>query len=277
MNYALFNTIRNFTRKMGLNKFIAQLYFENRYTYLKNDYEKRKPSVVSIISNEVTIKMNVMNFSEYLRVMSFRNDEKIIRNLFKELVREENTILWDIGANIGLYSLLAANLNSNIKKVVSFEPEPRCVERIKDNCELNDLHKVKIYSLALADVEGFMDLTINEEFGDGNHSLVNRIISKSQSVLEVKVETGDNIIEKYREEIPTVIKIDVEGAEIKVVKGMLKILSDQKCKAVMCEVHFSILNDTGYINGPMELTGLFKECGFKNIRWVDASHILVIK
>lgn len=277
MNYALLNPIRNFTRKIGLNKFIAQRYFKSWQAQLRKDYEIQKPTVVSITSNNVTIKMNVESFSEYERVMSFKNDEKIIGAILQQLSRKENAVLWDIGTNIGLYSILAANSSKNVKKVVSYEPEPRCIERIKENSTLNSLEKVQVFPFALADTEGFFNLTINDEYGAGNHSLVHSSVSEGQSVLKVKVETGDNIIAKYGEEIPTVVKIDVEGAEIKVIEGMPKTLSHPECLAVMCEVHFTILNASGYANGPNQLIQLFKNYGFKHTQWVDASHLLATK
>jgi hypothetical protein len=80
-----------------------------------------------------------------------------------------------------------------------------------------------------------------------------------------------------KEPIPNVIKIDVEGAEIKVIEGLSKTLAHQDCKAVLCEVHFTVLQKAGYKNGAALLASKLKALGFTKQEWVDASHLFVSK
>lgn len=276
MNYVILNPVRNITRKLGINKFIANLSYKKWYRQLEKDYNISKPSVVSIELGGVSISMNVESLSEYERVMSFKNDSKIINCILEQLSKEKDATFWDIGANIGLYSMFVANTGKT-KKIVCFEPEPRCIDRIASNEKLNNLKNIQTYPVALGDEKGVFYLTTNEEFGAGNHSLINSSIGDNHKKIEVSVERGDNIILERKENIPTIVKIDVEGAEIKVLRGMASTLSNASCKMVICEVHFAILNSVGQIDGANEVIQLFKQYNFKNISWIDSSHVVARK
>jgi FkbM family methyltransferase len=277
MNYAVLNPVRNITRKLGINKFISTVFNQKYFDRLRQEYDHSKPSQIAINANGIPLTMKVTCFSEYERVMSFQKDKKIIDVILQQFMGKTDGVFWDIGANIGLYSILMANSGINIKKIVSFEPEPRCAQRIADNSILNHIQKLKVYALALADTEGVMSLNINEEFGVGNHSLVNKNVSEGQSILSVPVETGDSIVRKYNEEIPTVLKIDVEGAEIKVLYGLAQTAMHPACRAIVCEIHFAVLNSMGYDNGANQIIQILEKYGFANQSWIDASHLLAYK
>jgi FkbM family methyltransferase len=277
MNYALFNSVRNITRAMGINSFISNQIYKKHQVAIQKEYDEKRPNEAQITANGITIRMAVENFSEYERVMSFKNDEKILATMLYTLGKIDNAVFWDIGTNIGLYSMLLAKSGSNVKRVVCFEPEPRCVGRIKINAVLNGLDNVQIYPMALSDAKGFFNLTVNEAFGVGNHSLMSDTVSEHQTNIKARVEKGDTLIEEYNEPIPNVLKIDVEGAEIKVIDGLSKTLAHDDCKAVLCEVHFTVLQKAGYKNGAALLASKLKALGFTKQEWVDASHLYVSK
>lgn len=276
MNYALLNPLRNFTRKLGINSFIANLSYKKWYQVVEKEYSKNKPSKVTIELSGISILMNVENLSEYERVMSFKNDSKIINSILAQLSGKKDVVFWDIGANIGLYSMFVAK-SSNVQRIVCFEPEPRCIERIEANKRANVLNNIQIYPVALSDTIGLLNLTTNHEFGAGNHSLVNTNIGAGNDTIVVNVKTGDYIIKEYKEKIPNIIKIDVEGAEINVLKGMSNTLKHPNCKMIICEIHFAILSSVGYGNGAKEAIQVLKANGFNNISWIDTSHLIATK
>ena len=92
MNYTLLNPIRNFTRKIGLNRFIAQQLYKHRFSEIKKIYNEEKPSEVTLTTNGVTISMKVDDFSEYERVMSFKNDEKIIEAILEQILTKSDVV-----------------------------------------------------------------------------------------------------------------------------------------------------------------------------------------
>ncbi len=278
MDYALLTPLRNLTRKLGLNRFVARTFFNNWQQKLAADYAREQPSEATVATNGVTVRMHVANFSEYERVMSFQNDERIIAAILDALRRAGGGTFWDVGSNIGLYSLIVAASDPATVRTVSFEPEPRCAARIDENRSLNGLKNMTIRQLALSSSKGSMRLAVNEEWGAGNHSLVSQNLGGQEAPsVEVAVETGDVMVAERGEAPPTIVKIDVEGAEIEVIRGMAAVLSLPVCRAVMCEVHFTVLDEIGHSNGAATIKQMLKDCGFASLRWVDSSHLIAEK
>ena len=77
--------------------------------------------------------------------------------------------------------------------------------------------------------------------------------------------------------MPNFIKIDVEGFEKKVIDGLQETLSNKSCKVILVEIHFSILNSMGEDDTPNYIYNRLKQHGFKNLRWIDYSHLLATK
>ena len=132
-------------------------------------------------------------------------------NLFTQLLENSSHFL-DVGANVGLFSIIAAAKGT---KVTSFEPHPVIRKVLKKN--LKGL-PVKIYDFAASDSEEDVRLFISDE--PGSHSLS---MKQSDYVLVRSIE-----IDKIVKEDVDLIKIDVEGAEVKALKGMHNILSKNK-------------------------------------------------
>jgi hypothetical protein len=90
------------------------------------------------------------------------------------------------------------------------------------------------------------------------------------SKLKVSIKRGDAYAIRY---FPDVVKIDVEGYEYEVLKGMPQILSAAKLKCVILEVHFSILRKRGLYDAPKSIVQMLTRAGL-TVRWIDPSHLL---
>ena len=142
-----------------------------------------------------------------------------IMNLIKILSQKEK-VFFDVGANIGLYSLLASE-NKNIH-IAAFEPHPKTFEQLCGNIELNQRNNIKPYKLALSDTNG------KSKFTNLNESSINRFPDKTnESSIDVDVKRGVDICKELNI-IPSFIKIDVEGFELEVLLGFGNILSEIK-------------------------------------------------
>jgi len=133
-----------------------------------------------------------------------------IMNLIK-LLSEKEIIFFDVGANVGVYSLLASE--SGITKVYSFEPHPKTFSQLFGNVEINGRKNIVPLKLALSDKAeetGFSDYTL---------SALNRFVGE-EFIPRITVETkrGDEVC-KELDVIPSFVKIDVEGFELKVLNG----------------------------------------------------------
>jgi FkbM family methyltransferase len=145
--------------------------------------------------------------------------------------------LWDIGANVGVYSLYAGMLGI---KVFAFEPSKINYETLVANIELNGLTNVKAYKLAFSDKPGFNRFQRYEESGLSGGQL-----GEGEDV--VNMVRGDALsIEK-----PDHIKIDVDGQEGNVLLGLSGMLREKRVKSLMIEANnyfeiFEIMRGFGY-------------------------------
>jgi len=155
-------------------------------------------------------------------------------------------VFYDIGANVGYYSLMAARLSEPHGKVVAFEPLPRNIAFIKRHVTLNRLEeRITVIAAAVSDHSGsaWFDPDISTSKG--------HIAEVGQ--LEVRLVCIDELVEAGKIPAPDVMKIDVEGAEAEVLRGAMHILQTRHPLLYLDthqrEAHeqtVSILADLGY-------------------------------
>jgi hypothetical protein len=92
----------------------------------------------------------------------------------------------------------------------------------------------------------------------------------------VRITTGDALVESEEVLAPDVLKIDVEGFEEEVLRGLTGQLAHTRCRAVFCEVHFGILDARGERHAPSRIVELLRKQGF-HTRWIDPSHLSAIR
>lgn len=129
-------------------------------------------------------------------------------------------VIFDIGANVGNHTLFFATLG-NASKVISIEPNPLAYKLLVSNVALNGLNDVVDLSkvgLGLSDVpaKGYAMEERKKNLGGA------RML---QGEGDIEVDTGDNI---FAGEIPSMIKIDVEGMELKVLAGLDKTINEHR-------------------------------------------------
>ncbi|GIW65715.1 MAG: hypothetical protein KatS3mg094_234 [Candidatus Parcubacteria bacterium] len=159
-------------------------------------------------------------------------DIKLTKFLVKNLQSED--IFYDIGANIGYYSYLASIF---CKEVHIFEPLPFIFEYIKENLA-NDSNCF-LNNLALSDNEGYTNIYVGK-YGTGASTIVNNVYDSCKAIfrkepIKIKTITLDRYLENHHP--PTIIKLDVEGAESIVLKGAKNFLeSSESSLLIIMEV-----------------------------------------
>lgn len=142
----------------------------------------------------------------------------------------------DVGANIGKYAVIVGkqlrNESANKRRgsVMAIEPSAEIFRILEKNIRLNNLTNVIPLNLAASDKEGVSEFYLSSE-GFGTSSSLIEIKFKSKKV-EVKTDTLDNIVKRLNIKKVDLIKIDVEGAEPKVLGGAFGILKKDKPKIV---------------------------------------------
>lgn len=139
----------------------------------------------------------------------------------------KDSVLWDVGANIGIYSIYGAKVTG--ARVYAFEPSMMNLELLFRNVQVNNLgNRVTIVPLALSDKDSVLDLFMSKEnlhWAGAHNSIGQNTAQDGQAMVEPKVSsqlsaTGSNLISAFNVPVPTHIKIDVDGLESLVLQGM---------------------------------------------------------
>ena len=138
--------------------------------------------------------------------------------LFSRIIRE-GTVVYDIGAHAGFHTLLASSLVGPKGKVFSFEPSARNIEYLRRHLKINRCDNVAVLEAAVAEGEGSAFLEEGQEYAVG---LVGRLCA--QGSLKVKTVSLDSLVLSGKIPPPQYMKIDVEGAELRVLRGARKTL-----------------------------------------------------
>ena len=148
-------------------------------------------------------------------------------------------VFLDIGANIGVYSLLAAKRVGSTGAVHAFEPHGKTYERLKQNIAESGCRNVVCYNLALSDAEGTACLNASLEGFDAWNSLSQPTRGSAFLAESVRTLTLDGFCSKHglSVEAITMIKIDVEGWESHVLTGAERLLL--QARAPVLQVEFS--------------------------------------
>ena len=153
---------------------------------------------------------------------------------------EEGDIFVDIGAHHGRYTLLGSRRVCNSGKVVSIEADPLNFDLLNKNIKLNGLTNVT--SLNYAAYSRQDDLKLHLRSDDISHSIYHSVMSnrlESAIFREVKAETLDKLLQLQHIDLKAVnwIKIDVEGAELEVLKGAHNTLTQSSRISLLIEIH----------------------------------------
>lgn len=189
-------------------------------------------------------------------VQTFVEDryEPLATALFKRSLGEGKVVL-DVGANVGYFTLLAANAVGARGHVFAFEPAPGNVRMLKRNVEMNQYENVSCLALAVGECAGMRELTLSV-FPDCNGFNQSPICSSIGSV-SVECVALDDFLEGRK---PDVVKIDVEGAEVSVLKGMQETLQRNNDIRLFIELNPVCLEAAGH--SASELVASLKESGF---------------
>jgi len=180
-------------------------------------------------------------------------------DIFIELIKKVS-VFYDIGANIGYYSLLAEWQNKDIK-VVGFEPAGGPLFYFKENVAINQFEKIKVESLALSHKEGeitFYEIR-NKKYTYLQHNLAGESNAGSMTTgrnftpVKVKTTTLNQYVKESGEAKIDLIKMDTEGTECLILEHADTILREMK-PIVICETLFNTIEP--------ELESIFQAHGY---------------
>ncbi|WP_458190625.1 FkbM family methyltransferase [Haladaptatus sp. NG-WS-4] len=155
-------------------------------------------------------------------------EKPVVSRILEHVPEREGTIFYDIGANIGFFTCFVGQA---VESTYSFEPYPPNVSLLEKNISINNVDATVI-DVALSDNNSEIELNvpITDKAGAAQGTMLSSHPLRHDFVEHIKVKSYelDKYVVKESFPAPDIVKIDVEGAEINVLEGMKKILSEEK-------------------------------------------------
>jgi len=160
-------------------------------------------------------------------------------------------VFYDIGANVGFFTLLGARLVGPSGRVVAFEPVPWCARAVGRNIELNDFEHAQIQQRAVGAADGSARLLVVGEASWSHLESTGRHADVRDEI-DVEVSSLDSLVAAGSIPPPDVLKIDTEGAELQVIEGARETIAGHR-PAIVCELHdtneafVALMDELGYV------------------------------
>lgn len=191
---------------------------------------------------------------------------KIIKNFLKP-----GDIFVDVGCNIGYISLIASSIVGNDGLVISFDPDPRALQLLRDNIRLNNKKNLLTIEKVCSSSTGNIKFNIASHCG-WSTAVINATDLHVDNVIEVEQTTLDAELQNISiNKIPKLIKIDVEGYEPNVVGGAASLISKNET-AFIVEINNMRLQSDG--NSILDILNKF-DLNQYNVYWIEEKRGLI--
>ena len=246
-----------------INLVLEKFFNRNILVWVRSYIEKDAYKKVKLKSGKYLIFF-VPNYLIDLLVRDFYKKEPETIQWIDNFKKEKKIIFWDIGSNIGLYSIYAATNIENIE-VISFEPSASNLRILSRNISINHLeNKIKIFQIPLG-VHKNNFLKFNEgKFieGESNNSIDKNIDfegkeMKPDNKYQIFSTNIDQIIYDQILDVPDYIKIDVDGVEHLILEGGIKLFKNPKILEIQIEIN------ENYVDQYNNVLKIMDECLFK--------------
>ena len=236
-------------------KILSSFNFGNKI--LDNFIEKCIERKTIVTHKDVEIILSIPNSITRYRAKTFSTKEPETLNWIDGF--ENNSVFWDIGGNVGLYSIYAAKKNQH---TYCFEPSVFNLEFLARNINLNNLtDNISILPIALNDINKISRLKLTSSEWGSAHSTFDKSYASDGSKISEKMiyqTVGfnmNNIAEILKLPYPDYVKIDVDGIEHLILKGGNKLLKN--VKSVLVE------NSNKFFEQAKGIKDILEEAGLK--------------
>ena len=245
--FYLFQKGKNLLGGRGLTKYSFVRKVKNySYLNLQTDYAE-------VFGNKLFLSKKGLGLS----VSHYGTYEELEAKIMEEKIETGNIVV-DIGANIGLHTLNMARIVGNTGQVFAFEPDPSNFEILKKNVKINNYKNIILEQKAVGDKHG--KATLYQSDNPINHRIFPQT-ERATNQVQVELTNLDNYFDSDMIDKINFIKIDVEGMEFGVLKGMKNILKNNKKIKTLFEFVPKDTIEAGFI--PIELLDYLTSNGFK--------------
>ena len=226
-----------------LINYLFFILFKRQITYDLSNYLQSKISTIELSQKKELFIYNTSRITNW-RINNFFKHEPEILEWIKSFPKKKKIIFWDIGSNIGMYSIYAAKIHKDID-VTAFEPSIKNLLPLLKNVLINNLSsKINIITNPISNSKKKINFIFEKDLLAG--SSLNFFDTKKDNLgrfhkNEIKYKLlSINIDQMVKEKIlsiPDFIKIDVDGNEHLILKGADKTLSNKKINEIYIEIN----------------------------------------
>ena len=245
--FYLFQKGKNLLGGRGLTKYSFVRKVKNySHLNLQTDYAE-------VFGNKLFLSKKGLGLS----VSHYGTYEELEAKIMEEKIEMGNIVV-DVGANIGLHTLNMARIVGNTGQVFAFEPDPSNFEILKKNVKINNYKNIILEQKAVGDKHG--RTTLYQSDHPGKHRIFPQT-EQAKSQVQVELTNLDNYFDSDMIDKINFIKIDVEGLEFSVLKGMKNILKNSKKIKILFEFMPENTMEAGFT--PIELLNYLISHNFK--------------
>lgn len=235
-------------KAVGLHGRLAELYW--RLDIPRQLYRvSRKETVTHKISG-VSVSFPVTEYWQYQRFRWMHPELPLFQELVETL--SAGDVFWDVGAHLGWHAVVAASIDPEIS-VEAFEPHPETAEKLREVIAASG-HNVSVHQLAVSDEIGTASFTAAPDPAAHLSTALDRTPTET---ISVETTTGDKLVADGEAAPPDVLKIDAEGADAAVLRGLKETIATHQPRRIYCEVHVdrdeitTLLDAAGYTYEPL--------------------------
>jgi FkbM family methyltransferase len=216
---------------------------------------------------KITRKLGLNSFL-YNIIYRGNSYEELYDSYFSKKI-QNGFCVYDVGANIGYYSLIFSKLVGKDGGVISFEPSLINFNKLNEN--VKNTANITILNIGIGKTESKLFLSQGAD-EIGATSKIEETATGNGHWVEIM--PIDKIVSENR--FPNAIKIDVEGFEVEVIEGAINTLKNEELKLVGIEVHNKILESRKIENAVGRMEKILISSGFK-LEWTDFSHVVAYR
>jgi FkbM family methyltransferase len=191
------------------------------------------------VDDGLEIRLLTDSLREYNFARSATSEVLFIQTIMTYLSKKD--VVYDVGAMLGLHSMCFAK---KAREVHSFEPSPKNIRRMKQNFRHNDIHNIRTCECAVGSQNGYCNFYVESGTPVSGLNSISRDALGYRKTSEITVPTVTLDSYASNHHYPTVVKMDIEGAEFEALKGSVKLLREHEV-LFFIELH---LKKLAYLN-----------------------------
>ena len=233
----------------GLREPVSELYWRLQFALSNN--------TITRTVGPSTAQFHILTRYEFSRFNdpTLNGEVEVLTEILESL--ESDDVFYDVGSNVGLHTCFAGKIVTS-GEVVSIEPHPKSVQRLRENLELNNITG-EVCEYALASEHGTAELELPDDQAGAVGSVEISSVDDGDTV-DVDLVPGDDVIGPDGLPAPDVMKIDVDGGEMEVLTGLEDTLRNRSCRLIFCEIHPDALLNYGATE--QEVRDMLTELGY---------------